>query len=87
MSAYIPQVSSDSIAYPLIACNVDEIKECGLFEWEDPRRTYEYYDITKDVDRLLDFDGVEKTRILFSKMVHWPFQSSSRGECYHDYEE
>lgn len=57
MSAYIPNVKSKSIHYPLIACDVKQIKECDLFECEDPLCPYEYYSLTRDVKRLLQGDG------------------------------
>lgn len=73
--AYIPQVVSSVIPYPLIACNVAKIKESSLFEWEDPSRGYEYYDLTRDAKRILlaDWEGDEsKVDALFSRMDHWP---------------
>lgn len=77
MSAYIPNVKSNSIPYPLIACDVEQIKRCDLFEWEDPLRPYEYYDLTRDVKRLLRDDGeVEISKVVFSRMVHWPHRNT-----------
>jgi hypothetical protein len=80
MTAYIPQVSSDSLPYPLIACNADKIKDCGLFEWEDPLRPYAYYDLTRDVKKLLLEDGgeIDESTIIFSRMEYWPHASRSR---------
>ena len=86
ISAYIPQVVSDSIPYPLIACNVDSIKDSDLFEWEDPLRPYEYYDLTKDVKKLLTRKngttnngqsssfGDKEIEATFSRMKYWPYQ-------------
>lgn len=82
ISAYIPQVVSSSIPYPLIACNVENIKESDLFEWEDPLRSYEYYDLTRDAKRILsegdnNYHDVELDESkVFSKMVYWPYRSS-----------
>ncbi len=87
ITAYIPQVLSDSFAYPLIACNVEKIKDSDLFEWEDPLRPYEYYDLTRDLKKVLAENGhdggtgdveVDESKI-FSKMVHWPYQSVRRS--------
>ena len=91
MTAYIPQVPSDSFSYPLIACNVEKIKDSDLFEWEDPLRPYEYYDLTRDLRKILaedesgedDDDGekndgtMDENRI-FSKMVYWPYRSVTK---------
>lgn len=79
MTAYIPQVISDSFSYPLIACNVEDIKDSDLFEWEDPLRSYEYYDMTKDLQRILtkeEKDQIDERKI-FSRMVYWPFRMVS----------
>ena len=77
MSAYIPNIKSKSIPYPLIACDVERIKNCELFEWKDPLRPYEYYDLTRDVRRLLrDDGGVDDSKVVFSRMVHWPYNNS-----------
>ena len=78
MSAYIPNVKSSSIPYPLIACDVEQIKKCDLFEWQDPLRPYEYYDLTRDVKVLLRDDGeVDDSKVIFSRMVHWPHNETS----------
>ena len=73
--AYIPQVVSSVIPYPLIACNVEKVIDSDLFAWEDPSRGYEYYDLTRDAKRILlaDWEGDEsKVEALFSRMDHWP---------------
>ena len=89
MTAYIPQISSNVSPYPFIACNVDGIKDSDLFAWEDPHRSYKYYDLTKDVRKLLlepeDDDDDEATTFefdshrVFSKMEHWEFSQSSQN--------
>jgi len=73
MIGYVPQVSSNVIPYPLIACNVSEIKDSDLFSWEDPNRGYEEYDLTKDAEELLG-EEIESSKAVFSKMTHWPFR-------------
>ena len=49
---YIPQVHSNQFNYPLLACRSDNLK-ASVIEWNDPDRDYSYYDMTKDVERLL----------------------------------
>jgi len=64
-------VASEAFAFPFLACCVDEIRDCDLFEWEDPNRPYEYYDITKDAEQLLIDNGkaVDGSLAVFSKMI------------------
>jgi hypothetical protein len=50
-SAYIPAVKSSLFAYPLIACNTDDIDE-ELYAFTNPLRTFRFYDLTKDPKRL-----------------------------------
>ncbi len=77
MVAYVPQVSSEVIPYPLIACNVNEIKDSDLFSWEDPKRGYEEYDLTKDTEELLG-EEIDSSKAVFSKMVYWPFRRNKK---------
>eukprot|EP00980_Cylindrotheca_fusiformis_P007077 scaffold1482_cov120-Cylindrotheca_fusiformis.AAC.19 len=51
-SGYLPLVSSPFFSFPLIACLSDEVDE-ELFDWKDPDRPYEYYDLTEDARKLL----------------------------------
>eukprot|EP00536_Pseudo-nitzschia_multiseries_P002604 jgi/Psemu1/294887/fgenesh1_pm.35_\ len=50
--AYIPQVTSATFAYPLIACKVDGLDE-ELLDFKDPDRTFHFYDLTEDAKKLL----------------------------------
>jgi len=50
--AYVPQVVSDTFAYPLIACKVDDLDE-ELFDFNDPDRSHRFYDLTVDAKKLL----------------------------------
>jgi hypothetical protein len=73
-TAYIPQVKSDSFAFPFLACPVAKIRDCDLFEWEDPHKPYDDYDITQDCKQLFlesgkDFD---ESLSVFSQMIHIP---------------
>lgn len=73
IAAYIPQVKSLEIPYPLVACPVNSIQE-DLFEWESPYHGYDYYDLTLDAEAIMA--GDEKSRSIsdtaFSRVVHWP---------------
>lgn len=69
-SAYIPQVVSPIFSFPLLACNTDNIDE-ELYDWADHDRTYGYYDLTKDAQKLLVGMNVEKGAG-FSIVTHWP---------------
>lgn len=69
-SAYIPQVESPLFSYPLLACDTDEIDE-ELYDWEDPDRPYDLYDLTKDAHHLLS--GVDiSANVGFTRVKHWP---------------
>lgn len=73
-TAYIPQVKSDSFAFPFLACPVAKIRDCDLFEWEDPHKPYDDYDITQDSKQLLLDSGKEfdETLSVFGQMIHIP---------------
>ncbi len=51
--AYVPQVRSRIMPYPLIACSTHEISE-SLYGWRSLYYPYEYYDLTIDVRKILD---------------------------------
>jgi hypothetical protein len=72
IAAYIPQVKSPEIPYPLIACPVNLIQE-DLFEWESPYHGYEYYDISLDAEAIMNGDkkGRSVSATAFSRVVHW----------------
>lgn len=72
IAAYIPQVKSPEIPFPLIACPVDLIEE-ELFEWESPYNSYDYYDLTLDADAIMmaDKKGRSVSNTAFSRVVHW----------------
>lgn len=73
-TAYIPQVKSKAFAFPFLACPVAKIRDCDLFEWEDPQRPYDDYDITEDSRQLLIDNGkqVDSSLAVFSQMFHCP---------------
>lgn len=72
IEAYIPQVKSPEIPYPLVACPVDLIPE-DLFEWENPDHGYKYYDLTLDAEAIMagDKKGRSVSNTAFSIVVHW----------------
>ena len=50
-----------------------EVNQLSLFEWEDPRRPYKDYDLTNDVKRLMEAEGMKMGAIgVFSKMIYDP---------------
>jgi len=77
ISAYIPQVESTMFAYPLLATSCDGIDE-ELYDWNDPDRPFEFYDLTKDADKLLRGMDVSH-KVVFSLVRHWPPTGSSNN--------
>mmetsp|Transcript_11710 Transcript_11710/g.14555 ORF Transcript_11710/g.14555 Transcript_11710/m.14555 type:complete len:180 (+) Transcript_11710:35-574(+) len=78
-AAYIPQVKSPEYSYPLVACCTEDI-DPELYEWTDPDRNYEYYNLTKDCDQVLTEDCLADRKSLtncFDRIKHWPFDDSS----------
>eukprot|EP00557_Chaetoceros_sp_GSL56_P013206 CAMPEP_0176482786 /NCGR_PEP_ID=MMETSP0200_2-20121128/3563_1 /TAXON_ID=947934 /ORGANISM="Chaetoceros sp., Strain GSL56" /LENGTH=1152 /DNA_ID=CAMNT_0017879129 /DNA_START=57 /DNA_END=3516 /DNA_ORIENTATION=+ len=73
-TAYIPQVKSESFAFPFLACPVAKIRDCDLFEWEDPHKPYDDYDITQDSKQLLLDSGkeIDESLSVFGQMIHIP---------------
>ena len=69
-SAYIPQVSSASFAFPLFACQIDNIDQ-ELFDFQDPSRSYLYYDLTNDAEKLVS-DNVVEDLTTFTVVKSWP---------------
>jgi len=70
ISSYIPQVDSPIFSYPLVAASTKNIHD-ELFSWDDPERPYEYYDLSKDAEYLME--GIaDLSEGAFSQVVHWP---------------
>jgi len=71
---YIPQVKSQAFAFPFLSCPVANIRHCNLFEWEDPHKPYDDYDITEDARQLLIDNGqqLDSPLAVFSQMFHCP---------------
>eukprot|EP00558_Chaetoceros_sp_UNC1202_P004805 CAMPEP_0197242782 /NCGR_PEP_ID=MMETSP1429-20130617/8423_1 /TAXON_ID=49237 /ORGANISM="Chaetoceros sp., Strain UNC1202" /LENGTH=293 /DNA_ID=CAMNT_0042702873 /DNA_START=334 /DNA_END=1215 /DNA_ORIENTATION=+ len=72
-AGYVPQVKSDVINFPLIACPVQPIIDDDLIDWASPFYSYENFDLTIDADKIMDRDkkGRSVTDTAFSKVVHW----------------
>ena len=71
IDSYVPQVKSEQYAYPLIACNIDNICE-SLMSWKDPSKPYDYYNLTKDVAGIFEGTNFTAHDNAFSKIAHWP---------------
>jgi len=69
--AYIPEVNSDAIPYPLVACSVKNF-DSKLFDWESPYRSHDYYDLTLDAEDIMEEeDEIEIADMAFSKVRYW----------------
>ncbi len=72
ITAYIPQWTTETSAFPFLVCPTESIENCRLFNWDDPDRTYGFYDVTADAARLLNEANevnVDLTQV-FSRMIH-----------------
>ncbi len=70
--AYIPFVESKSFAFPLIACQVDNIDK-ELFDFTDTSRSYLYYDLTNDAEKLVsNGDKNSVDALAFTIVKSWP---------------
>jgi len=49
IDGYIPQVRIGSYAYPLLACDIDDVDQT-LIGWNDPGTSYDEYNMVFDVD-------------------------------------
>jgi len=77
-SGYIPQVYSKAFAFPLIACQIDDIDE-ELFDFNDPSRSYLYYDLTNDAEKLVSVD--QKNMLddrTFTIVKSWPAEKKTK---------
>jgi hypothetical protein len=83
MNTYIPQVRSPVFSYPLLATNITGL-DTGLLEWTDPDREFEFYDLTKDAERLLRGSTDISSKVVFSQVKHWPPLSKQRKKSKRD---
>mmetsp|Transcript_31652 Transcript_31652/g.42181 ORF Transcript_31652/g.42181 Transcript_31652/m.42181 type:complete len:399 (+) Transcript_31652:147-1343(+) len=71
ISAFVPQVESSFFPYPLLCCNTEGLEE-DLFDWIDPDRPHEYYDLTLDAERVLKGNDLfTGSNNVFSQIKHW----------------
>lgn len=52
IKAYVPEVSSRSFSYPLIACNGVSKMNQNNIGWSDPVHSHDFYDMSNDVSFL-----------------------------------
>ena len=73
ISCYIPQFVSKEFSYPLIASCVDGV-DTGLFEWKDPDKPHEFYNIIQDAKEIAfgADDNKELPTNAFSRVYHYP---------------
>lgn len=50
VSSYLPEVKSNLFAYPFLAFDTSGLDE-QLYDWKDPDREYQYYDLSNDVEK------------------------------------
>jgi len=69
---YIPEVQSQEIPYPLVACDLKAFDH-DLFEWSNPELPYEFYDLTEDVKFVFRTrkEDIDVSR-MFSSIIHTP---------------
>ncbi len=71
--AYIPQEKSYKFSYPFITSALpNQLDFTSLFEWKDPRKAYEYYDLTKDAIDLVEETGETLDDDVFSQVDYSP---------------
>ena len=77
--AYIPEVESNGILYPLIACPTDNLINTRFFSWRDDERSYDYYDLSRDLANVLTIDqNVERLNLskkVLGSVSYWAPQS------------
>jgi len=71
IEAYIPQIRHPKFPYPLIASEIDNIN-VNHIGWVDPTRDYDYYNLTKDVTRLMGDTKQDKPRLTIVKQYTSP---------------
>jgi len=73
ISCYIPQVLSKEFSYPLVVSCVDDVST-SLFEWKDPDKSHDYYNVMQDASVILYGNGSKEVLPpnVFSKVYHYP---------------
>lgn len=54
--AYVPQVQDPSYAYPLLACDIDDIEE-RFIGWKDPDNNFDFHNLIYDVP----YEGMKRS--------------------------
>ena len=49
---YIPQVYVNGYQFPFLLCDIDNIRGNDLLSWNDPERSYDYWNLIFDVPEL-----------------------------------
>ena len=74
-SVYIPEVKSDSLPYPLIACSVTELNNSELFYWNSPYHPHVDFDLTLDAQHIMkksdEYENGQIARLAFGKVRYW----------------
>jgi len=71
-TTYIPELESHLYPYPLIACDTSQIPD-DLFDWSDPDKPHEHYDLTLDAKKILSNQAyMDLTQNAISTVKHWP---------------
>lgn len=70
-SAYIPQVESGAVPFPLITCSVNDLNNDDLFEWQSPYHPYIHYDLTVDASNIMKDSEVDISNSAFSKVRYY----------------
>ena len=73
-AGFVPEVATDEAPYPFIVGNITEMDD-ELFDWAPDEHTYDYYNVTKDLDYLLSPAEFEEasTKLLFSLVKDWQY--------------
>lgn len=70
-NAYIPEVQSSIIPFPLIGCSVYEVANPHLFEWSSPYHPHSYYDLTLDAADVMKESDKHIAEFAFSRVRYW----------------
>ena len=74
VDSYLPFCQA-SMRYPLLLFDVSKI-DSHLFSWTDPDRPHSDYDLTRDLNKIIDPTEIQ-AKHLFAQVKHWPPSSQS----------
>jgi len=66
-SAYVSQFRSKEFPYTLVICQTENPSD-ELYDWTDPERSHEHYNVTMDAKEILG----EVRQGVFDTIKHWP---------------